>query len=235
MKKINTWENEELILALDLYFRNNPNKLSNNHPEIKKLANILNQLPINKKKNISRTPNSVYMKLCNFLRLDPNYPGKGLANGGKLDEKIWNEYSNNIDYLRSIAQTIIDSLQDQNIMIKIESMEEIDAEEEFPEGKILYKLHKYYERSYTLVKRLKEDALKNGALKCWVCGFDFFEKYGDLGKGFIEVHHTVPISEYRGKRNTKLADLVLVCSNCHRMLHRKRPWLKIDELKKILK
>jgi predicted HNH restriction endonuclease len=33
---------------------------------------------------------------------------------------------------------------------------------------------------------------------------------------------------------TKVEDIALVCSNCHRMLHRKRHWLSINELKQLL-
>ena len=45
-----------------------------------------------------------------------------------------------------------------------------------------------------------------------------------------ECHHTVPVSEYGSGARTQLRDLALVCANCHRMLHRRRPWLTIDEL-----
>lgn len=69
---------------------------------------------------------------------------------------------------------------------------------------------------------------------CAVCGIDFEKVYGELGKGFIHVHHTVPIhtigEEYTinpGK------DLIPVCPNCHAMLHRGRDAdaRSIEELK----
>ncbi|MBR3918614.1 MAG: HNH endonuclease [Clostridia bacterium] len=69
-----------------------------------------------------------------------------------------------------------------------------------------------------------------------VCGFDFEKTYGDLGKDFIEVHHTKPLFslEEEVKINPR-TDLVCVCSNCHRMIHRKRDSIiSIDELKKII-
>jgi len=58
--------------------------------------------------------------------------------------------------------------------------------------------------------------------------------YGDLRKGYIEYHHTIPLSQYGEVKITNIDDLCLVCSNCHRMLHRKRPWLTIDEIKQII-
>lgn len=69
-------------------------------------------------------------------------------------------------------------------------------------------------------------------LACEVCGFDFEAVYGELGRGFIECHHVVPLSE--GQRKTSLRDLALVCSNCHRMAHRRRPWPAVAELRALL-
>jgi predicted HNH restriction endonuclease len=117
--------------------------------------------------------------------------------------------------------------------------EALDAEdpeeEEFPEGKVLYRLHRFHERCGDVPRRAKELALKrHGRLVCVVCGFDFHATYGPVGEGFIECHHTVPVSELKDGMRTNLADVVLVCSNCHRMLHRRRPWLGIEELRTIL-
>ncbi|WP_276208284.1 HNH endonuclease [Gracilibacillus sp. YIM 98692] len=76
---------------------------------------------------------------------------------------------------------------------------------------------------------------KHGRLICEVCEFDFMERYGEIGDGYIEGHHTKPISEMSENEQTKVEDIALVCANCHRMLHRKRPWLSITELKNLIK
>lgn len=70
---------------------------------------------------------------------------------------------------------------------------------------------------------------------CSVCRFDFEKTYGKLGKGFIHVHHLIPISEI-GKlyQIDPIEDLRPVCPNCHSMLHRKNPPLSIRELKEII-
>ena len=73
----------------------------------------------------------------------------------------------------------------------------------------------------------------NKRLSCQVCNFSFEENYGGLGKGFIEAHHIFPISELTEETPTKVEDIALVCSNCHRMLHRRRPWLSLEELNKV--
>ena len=33
---------------------------------------------------------------------------------------------------------------------------------------------------------------------------------------------------------TRLADLALLCSNCHRMIHRTKQWLTVEELKELV-
>jgi 5-methylcytosine-specific restriction protein A len=68
-------------------------------------------------------------------------------------------------------------------------------------------------------------------LNCEVCGFSFLDAYGELGEGFIEAHHKNPMSLQEGEIKTTLDDIALVCSNCHRMLHKGNPVLSVEELK----
>jgi HNH endonuclease len=107
---------------------------------------------------------------------------------------------------------------------------------EFPEGKQYERKHKVRERNPKLVIRAKAlFRAKHGRLFCEACKFDFRTKYGSIGDGFIEVHHTIPVSELKRGAKTNVADLALVCSNCHRILHRRRPWLTIPALRRLLK
>ncbi|WED23528.1 HNH endonuclease [Vibrio sp. JC009] len=107
----------------------------------------------------------------------------------------------------------------------------------FPEGKHKERLHKSRERNSNLIKEVKNDALaRDGRLLCQCCGFDFEKQFGDLGKGFMEAHHTKPVSELMPEGDkTRKEDIALVCSNCHRMLHRRRPWLDMASLKELIK
>lgn len=107
--------------------------------------------------------------------------------------------------------------------------------DDFPEGKLVERKHKARERSSRLVSVAKERLIKEkGRLFCIACGFDFEKKYGKRGRGYIEAHHTIPVSEMRPGDKTKVEDIALVCANCHRILHRTRPWLKMDKLRRIL-
>lgn len=88
------------------------------------------------------------------------------------------------------------------------------------EGQGKLAIHMRYERDNSLIRKIKELAIKaNPMLNCEVCGFSFFEKYGELGQGFIEAHHKRPLSETKETKTTR-DDIALVCSNCHRMIHR---------------
>lgn len=229
------WTRDELILALDLYFNHSPSKLNPKSPNIIKLSDILNALPIHPQKSEYekfRNPNGVYMKLCNFLRFDPTHKGKGLKGGGKMEENVWDEFHNNREKLSAVAKAII---QNAESVPRPSHAESIDPEEEFSEGQILTKLHKIKERSPTLAKNKKKAVLKEkGKLSCEVCGFDFEEVYGQLGKGFAECHHIKPIAELKGNEMTKQCDLCILCANCHRMIHKSKPMLSIDQLREKL-
>lgn len=106
---------------------------------------------------------------------------------------------------------------------------------ESEEGNVIYKMHKKRERDGKLPKRKKEEVYnKLGKLSCEVCDFDFYKKYGKRGYKFIECHHNIPISKMKEGDVTKINDLSLVCSNCHRMIHKATPWWTIEKLKKEL-
>jgi 5-methylcytosine-specific restriction enzyme A len=70
---------------------------------------------------------------------------------------------------------------------------------------------------------------------CRACDFDFSAVYGNLGDGFIHVYHLKPLSEMKeAYALDPIEDLRPVCPNCHAMLHRERPALKIEELRAII-
>lgn len=110
--------------------------------------------------------------------------------------------------------------------------EEIDDREGVLEGAKKRIVVNAYERD----PNAKPRCLKRWGTSCHVCGFDFSAVYGELGKGFIHVHHLKPIhtigAEYVLDPEN---DLRPVCPNCHSMLHRRKQTLSIDELVKLLR
>jgi 5-methylcytosine-specific restriction protein A len=100
------------------------------------------------------------------------------------------------------------------------------------EGKERTRTQTYYERN----PKLRNQAIKIHGTKCVICGFDFGKKYGPFGEGYIEIHHVIPHSSIKGEHEIDpQKDLVPVCSNCHRMIHKPRDsWLTVDEIKKLV-
>lgn len=111
-----------------------------------------------------------------------------------------------------------------------------DEESAFSEGKEKYRLHRSLERDRRITQKAKlKRNMDKGKLCCDVCDFNFSDKYGKLGDGYIEAHHTIPVASLRGNAKTKLSDIALVCANCHRMLHTGASLLTVNELKTIYK
>lgn len=86
--------------------------------------------------------------------------------------------------------------------------------------------------------RLKNDAIDLFGTVCKACGFDFGKTYGEWGEGFIEVHHLIPLGgkDSKVRKTNPAKDMVVLCSNCHRMVHRKKTMvLTLEELKRKIK
>lgn len=230
------WTRDEHIIALDFYLTHLPvipGKESKEVQELSRVLNSLNSFLDHEKTEKFRNPSGVYMKLMNFRRFDPSYTGVGLAHGNKDEEVVWNLYAHQPLELSKIASHIKQFATSEGVQ-EVPTIP--DDEEEGNEGQVLSRVHKYRERDRTLVSKKKTKFLKEHTrLFCQGCGFDFELRYGDRGKDYIECHHTKAVSELSVGETTKLSDLVLLCSNCHRMVHRRKPWLSIDELKQMVK
>ena len=107
---------------------------------------------------------------------------------------------------------------------------------EFDEGDEMLSLHMVRERSSLATKLAKERFKRRncGRLFCEICSFDFSETYGDIGVDFIGAHHTKPISMMQSDDVTRIEDFVMVCSNCHSMLHIGKDWISHEQLKEKL-
>ena len=94
----------------------------------------------------------------------------------------------------------------------------------------------YYTTKYERSTQNREAAIRIHGTKCMICGFDFEKKYGELGKGYIEVHHIRPMSEIDEEVVVNPEkDLICVCSNCHRMLHRFKSYMvTVEVLRRIV-
>jgi len=105
----------------------------------------------------------------------------------------------------------------------------VDGEKE---GRVI----SYYSTRHERSPKNRKACIDANGLYCAACGFNFREVFGELGEGFIEVHHRKALNEFKeAVKIDPITDLTPVCSNCHSMIHRKPgKVLSIDELKAIL-
>jgi 5-methylcytosine-specific restriction protein A len=127
---------------------------------------------------------------------------------------------------------IVEFIEPEKISADIYSdINESSEERAAQEGRVIHYFGKRYERDSE--NRLR--AIEIHGLECIVCGFNFSRYYGDRGQGFIEIHHVKPISTFDQETDVNPnTDLVPVCANCHRMIHRKKDnVLSVEEMKQI--
>ncbi len=97
--------------------------------------------------------------------------------------------------------------------------DEVSSGQNYYEGATKKITVNVYERS----AKAREDCIDNYGVSCSVCGFNFKEFYGEIGEGYIHVHHLKPLSEIgEGYKLDAVKDLRPVCPNCHAMLHRSK-------------
>ena len=103
------------------------------------------------------------------------------------------------------------------------AIETADVELSFFEGKARWRFVLHRKREAELRRAKIEEAKTAGQLICEVpkCGFDFEKRYGELGSGYAQVHHKIPLNKAPPEgRKIVLKDLAVVCANCHAMIHR---------------
>jgi predicted HNH restriction endonuclease len=177
--------------------------------------------------------------LYSIVEVSPGERFLQLDTFGSDDREIPEKVSQSIQFDRQAAGQLLQLLKQTfpnlgGVELAHQEKRNDSDEEEEVEGRTLLRLHMFRERNPRLVKRKKKSVLETtGSLECEVCGFDFRMVYGKLGEGFAECHHRTPLSELAGAILTRLVDLAIVCSNCHRMLHRQRAQT-VEQLREIV-
>lgn len=125
-------------------------------------------------------------------------------------EEVWGEFANLHGFL---------------------SPEEVPENHAHYEGAVQQVTVNAYERN----AKARKSCVEYYGASCFVCGFDFGKVFGELGDGFIHVHHLQPLSEIKQEYQVNpINDLRPVCPNCHAMIHRHSPPLSIEEIQAIL-
>ena len=196
--------------------------------EISKLCYEMG-LPLLSVKIVSKEKGTVgegFFNLMKILNIDTD---------GKTERELFNEE------LKKIREcTEWHKLSDYlGLDLTFTNTEAFVLPEEVPTDSFEGAKYKITVNAYERDKTARMNCLNYHGYTCKVCGFNFEEKYGSIGKEFIHVHHIVPLSTI-GKtyKVNGIKDLIPVCPNCHAMLHRKdtnNKYLTVNELSKLVK
>lgn len=200
-----------------------------------RLLNVLGAATGTSDSETFRNESGVYMKLNNFRRWDPEYTqaGKtGLSKGNKDEERVWAEFASAPEKLIAVVSAIHAAIRTPDARVELAAQTDEPDIMEAEEGRVLTRIHRTRERSRKLVADKKAAVLRTtGKLECEACGFDFMKEYGAAGEGIIDVHHMKPLHTLQPGQKTALKDLALLCANCHRVVHARRKWLTVEEVR----
>jgi 5-methylcytosine-specific restriction enzyme A len=148
--------------------------------------------------------------------------------------KFWDLFFNGWDdgakFVWQLRPEIVEALETTGLTGEEKFPNELspDISEELIEGLKRTITVNSYERN----TKARQLCVKHWKAICAVCSFDFEKTYGEIGRGFIHVHHVTPISTIgKSYQIDPVNDLIPVCPNCHAMIHTQEPPLKIDDLK----
>ena len=152
---------------------------------------------------------------------------KATVNNEIIIEKVI--YSKSITYFIDLLRSGITSVYPTNISIPVTVSDEVV--EYYPEGSKQIVLLNKYERN----TKAREKCIEHYGAVCKACNFDFEINYGEVGKGFIHVHHIIAISDIgKSYKVDPINDLIPICPNCHAMIHQRKPSFTVDEIKEML-
>lgn len=165
-----------------------------------------------------------FSKLEIILKTQKSIKSKlpGLYEAGNIIAKYYSEF--NIPSDQELYNDITEILKIYELISYNEGLPSTEAQKENEENfkgiedLKKFRFHKRIERNISLSKKVK----KTQGYTCKACNLNFEEKYGKLGKEFIEAHHLKPISKLTGGKIELDArkDFTVLCSNCHSMIHR---------------
>lgn len=103
------------------------------------------------------------------------------------------------------------------------------------EGQIEETLVRRRRRNRGLIDlKLRQAQRSNGRITCEVCGMDPVERYGPNASQLCEVHHRTALAAAEISVKTGLADLAILCPNCHRAIHTMVPLPTVENFRRAL-
>lgn len=229
------WTRDEIILACALVEQNGWRQLEDHDRRVVELSQLLQTPaihPVVGRRGDFRNTAGVARKTADIATRHPDYRGRP-TNGNRLDREVLEDFLRDPEAMQTRAAAIRSTLlawDEGEPALLDPDYDDTGAEE----GGVLLREHLKRERDPRLRARKLQDARRRGqAIACEACGFDFHRTYGERGVGYIECHHRTPLG-VTGKVKTRLGDLALLCSNCHRMIHRTKEWLTVEQLRTLI-
>ncbi|MFB6894485.1 HNH endonuclease [Kitasatospora sp. NPDC056327] len=231
-----SWTVDETVLACALVVGNGWEAPAPADPRVLELSAFLQRMTAGDETRGGpfQNPDGVARKAVELVAARPGAAGNGGPDGtATTEETVARAFTDRPAEMLEAARGIR-ALVGSTDFVPARETEGEPEEFEAPEGRLLLRQHLRRERDSRLRGRKIESVLaRGGSLACEVCGFDFEQVYGERGAGYVECHHIVPL-HVAGESTTRLADLALICSNCHRMIHRRAPWPTPRELRATL-
>jgi 5-methylcytosine-specific restriction protein A len=233
------WTRDETILVLDLLERSRRKAPAKTSAQVKELSEFLRAYavhPLNARNAEFRDPDGVYRKMHNLLSCDLPIGKKGLKTS-KMDRAVWAEFIDGDKSTQTEARRIRASA---TALKSLESLEEADDDEEVTEGSMSEKVHRRRDRARGLRPKVlnRHRKANGGKLHCDCCSAKERKRLGAVAEAEFEAHHKVPLASDAGKTKTKVSDLVVLCANCHRLIHalmrRRNAHVTIAELRAAL-
>jgi hypothetical protein len=240
---------------VDLLFRLSQDKVEG-FEDIVKTKNFFNEtLPMRDKNYFFHTKKMnekklqygdvIYFSYDNYIVAKATFLGEIKSDTLRDEKFIYGHKLNNVEIINSTIQlntkivstrtTYIDNVEKQNELERVLKLDIIYPDD--IEDKDLFEGIKKqitvnaYERS----SQARQECIEHFGTKCSICDFDFEKIYGNIGKGFIHVHHVKPLSEIDEEyKINPIKDLRPVCPNCHAMLHKRKPAYSIEEIKNLI-
>jgi 5-methylcytosine-specific restriction protein A len=229
------WTYGEVVLACELVADNQWRYLRRTDPRVVALSALLRDMfPAEAAARADfRNASGVARKTADIATQHPDYKGVR-TRGGKHDRPVLEAFLAEEGRMRAEAAAIRQAIAAPPLP-RSEALDiDLDPDDVFDEGRSFERRHVARERDpRARAAKIAAVHAATGTVACEACSFDFEAVYGDRGRLFAECHHRNPLSVV-GETRTRLDDLALLCSNCHRMIHRYRPWLTVEQLSAVV-
>ncbi len=194
-------------------------------PQLAALANVNGGYPI-----VNAQYGGLGRAFCESASFEPDLRPSGTPRWWGVWSKGYDHPDGFIWEMHDNVATALESLAWVDPSDSLLFPDELPPTATYVEGAAIQVTANCYERN----RSARTACIDHYGVNCTVCGFNFASEFGELGDGFIHVHHLTPISEI-GENYVvdPIADLRPVCPNCHAIIHRSDPMLTIDDARRL--